>query len=150
MTWRRGDLRDELVGELDRHGMTLAVPSATLVTSVTRVTPGQPPWIPTLPTPWLATQAQINKKLAKQRRRRDDFTVKAATELTAQHSLIVLEKLQLPNMTKTPAAKPDPNQPGAFLPNRAAAKAGLNRAILAKGWGKFAAPYTTKPGTQAL
>src|SRR5664279_1927298 len=32
--------------------MTLAVPSPTLVTSVTRVTPGQPPWIPTLPTPW--------------------------------------------------------------------------------------------------
>src|SRR5664280_2925750 len=31
--------------------MTLAVPSPTLVTSVTRVTPGQPPWIPTLPTP---------------------------------------------------------------------------------------------------
>src|SRR5664279_2261429 len=52
MTWRRGDLRDELVWELDRHGMTLAVPSPTLVTSVTRVTPGQPPWIPTLPTPW--------------------------------------------------------------------------------------------------
>ena len=34
--------------------MTLAVPSATLVTSVTRVTPGQPPWLPTLPTPWVA------------------------------------------------------------------------------------------------
>src|SRR5664279_1029127 len=32
--------------------MTLAVPSPTLVTSVTRVTPGKPPWIPTLPTPW--------------------------------------------------------------------------------------------------
>src|SRR5664280_137413 len=32
--------------------MTLAVPSPTLVTSVTRVTPGQPPWLPTLPTPW--------------------------------------------------------------------------------------------------
>ena len=48
------DLRDELVWELDRHGMTLAVPSATLVTSVTRVTPGQPPWLPTLPTPWVA------------------------------------------------------------------------------------------------
>src|SRR5664279_1074551 len=31
--------------------MTLAVPSATLVTSVTRVTAGQPPWLPTLPTP---------------------------------------------------------------------------------------------------
>ena len=36
--------------------MTLAVPSATLVTSVTRVTAGQPPWLPTLPTPWLAGQ----------------------------------------------------------------------------------------------
>src|SRR5664279_11175 len=56
MTWRRGDLRDELVWELDRHGMTLAVPSPTLVTSVTRVTPGQPPWIPTLPTPWVRDQ----------------------------------------------------------------------------------------------
>src|SRR5664280_2669155 len=32
--------------------MTLAVPSPTLVTSVTRVTPGQPSWLPTLPTPW--------------------------------------------------------------------------------------------------
>src|SRR5664280_430733 len=31
--------------------MTFAVPSATLVTSVTRVTAGQPPWLPTLPTP---------------------------------------------------------------------------------------------------
>src|SRR5664279_3469806 len=31
--------------------MALAVPSATLVTSVTRVTAGQPPWLPTLPTP---------------------------------------------------------------------------------------------------
>src|SRR5664279_5228625 len=36
--------------------MTLAVPSPTLVTSVTRVTPGQPPWIPTLPTPCQHTQ----------------------------------------------------------------------------------------------
>ena len=56
MTWRRGDLRDELVWELDRHGMTFAVPSPTLVTSVTRVTAGQPPWLPTLPTPCVAAE----------------------------------------------------------------------------------------------
>jgi putative transposase len=87
---------------------------------------------------WSATQARITKKLAKQRRRRDDFTAKAARVLTAQHSMIVLEKLQVANMTKAPAAKPDPEQPGAYRPNNAAAKAGLNRAILAKGWGKFA------------
>src|SRR5664279_2749328 len=36
--------------------MTLAVPSATLVTSVTRVTAGQPPWLPTLPTPCILAQ----------------------------------------------------------------------------------------------
>src|SRR5664279_670006 len=59
MTWRRGDLRDELVWELDRHGMTLAVPSATLVTSVTRVTAGQPPWLPTLPTPCYGNDSSI-------------------------------------------------------------------------------------------
>lgn len=86
---------------------------------------------------WLATQAKINKKLAKQRRRRDDFIAKAANVLTTQHSMIVLEKLQVANMTKAPAAKPDPEESGVFLPNNAAAKAGLNRAILAKGWGKF-------------
>src|SRR5664279_4417977 len=40
--------------------MTLAVPSATLVTSVTRVTAGQPPWLPTLPTPW-ARRSHPNK-----------------------------------------------------------------------------------------
>ena len=63
MTWRRGDLRDELVWELDRHGMTFAVPSATLVTSVTRVTAGQPPWLPTLPTPWGRTNTEIGATL---------------------------------------------------------------------------------------
>src|SRR5664279_4828598 len=39
--------------------MTFAVPSATLVTSVTRVTAGQPPWLPTLPTPWLCPEDRI-------------------------------------------------------------------------------------------
>ena len=31
----------------------------------------------------------------------------------------------------------DPDQPGRFLPNRAAAKAGLNRSILDAGWAQF-------------
>lgn len=34
------------------------------------------------------------------------------------------------NMSRAPKATPDPDQPGAFLPNGAAAKAGLNRSIL--------------------
>ena len=40
-------------------------------------------------------------------------------------------------MTKTPAPKPDPGNEGAFLPNGAAAKAGLNKSILDVGWGQF-------------
>jgi putative transposase len=86
---------------------------------------------------WLRTQARIAKKLAKQRRRRDDFTAKTASTLTRDHSLIAVEDLRVLNMTRRPAPKPDPDQPGAFLPNRAAQKSGLNRAILGKGWGKF-------------
>ena len=86
---------------------------------------------------WLRTQARITKKLAKQRRRRDDFTTKTASALTRDHSLIVVENLRVANMTRRAAPKPDPEQPGAFLPNRAAQKSGLNRAILGKGWGKF-------------
>ena len=32
------------------------------------------------------------------------------------------------------APRPDPERPGAFLPNGAASKSGLNRSILDKGW----------------
>ena len=86
---------------------------------------------------WLRTQARITKKLAKQRRRRDDFTAKTASALTRNHCLLAVENLRVTNMTKRAAPKPDPDRPGVFLPNRAAAKSGLNRAILGKGWGKF-------------
>ena len=41
--------------------------------------------------------------------------------------MIALEKLNTAGMTRRPAPKPDPGQAGAFLPNMAAAKAGLNK-----------------------
>jgi putative transposase len=40
-------------------------------------------------------------------------------------------------MSKAPAPKPDPGRPGTFLPNGAAAKAGLNTSINDAGWGVF-------------
>ncbi|WP_373289978.1 zinc ribbon domain-containing protein [Longimycelium tulufanense] len=40
-------------------------------------------------------------------------------------------------MVRKPQAKPDPDQPGVFLPNGAAAKTGLNRSTLDTGWGVF-------------
>ena len=86
---------------------------------------------------WIRTQARIAKKYAAQRRRRDDFTAKTASALTRTHSLIAVENLQVTNMTRRAAPKPDPDQPQVFLRNHAAQKSGLNRAILSKGWGKF-------------
>lgn len=47
-------------------------------------------------------------------------------------------------MTKRPKPKPDPENPGAFLPNKAAAKAGLNRSILDAGWYQFACILAAK------
>ncbi|MFF5211154.1 RNA-guided endonuclease InsQ/TnpB family protein [Streptosporangium sp. NPDC000396] len=71
---------------------------------------------------------------ARIRRRRADFAAKTAHVLTRDHDMIVFEALKTTNMTKGVAPRPDPDQPGAFLPNGAAAKSGLNRAILDKGW----------------
>ena len=70
--------------------------------------------------------------------RRKDWAEKLSTRLVAEHDVIVLEKLNITGMTKRPAPKPDPDQPGAFLPNRARAKAGLSRGILASAWGSLA------------
>jgi putative transposase len=51
--------------------------------------------------------------------------------------MIAHEDLRIRNMVKAPAKKPDPGQPGAFLPNGAASKAGLNHSISDAGWGVF-------------
>ncbi len=84
---------------------------------------------------WLATKTRIAKIQARQRRRRDDFLAKAAHALAGDHSVVVLEKLNTAGMTRRP--KPKPVEAGGFERNYAAQKAGLNRAILGKGWGKF-------------
>ena len=67
--------------------------------------------------------------------RRRDWAEKISTRLVREHDLIVLEKLNTAGMVRRPAARPDPERAGAFLPNRASAKAGLNRGILASCWG---------------
>jgi putative transposase len=59
--------------------------------------------------------------------RRKDWAEKVSIRLICDHDLIVFEKLDTGRMTKRPVPKPDPGKPGAFLLNRAGAKAGLNR-----------------------
>jgi putative transposase len=80
------------------------------------------------------TVAARHRKIANQRR---NFHHHAARALVAHYDLLVVEDLKICNMVRRPAPRPDPDQPGRFLPNRAAAKAGLNRKIHDAGWAQF-------------
>jgi putative transposase len=71
------------------------------------------------------------------RRRRLDHAHKTALGLVREHDFIAHEGLKIRNMSRTAQPKPDPDTPGAFLPNGAAAKSGLNRSIADAGWGVF-------------
>ncbi|MET9954930.1 transposase [Streptomyces sp. NPDC006339] len=74
---------------------------------------------------------------AKIRRQRHDHHHKQALALVRAHDVIGHEKLNTAGMTKSPRPQRDTERAGAFLPNGAAAKAGLNRSILDAGWGLF-------------
>ncbi|MET8514495.1 transposase [Streptomyces sp. NPDC005077] len=89
----------------------------------------------------VAKVATLHRKV---RRRRLDHAHKTALDLVRDHDFIAHEDLKIRNMSTTPAPKPDPDQPGAFLPNGAAAKAGLNRSIADAGWGVFLAILNAK------
>ncbi|HEY7125886.1 MAG TPA: transposase [Ktedonobacterales bacterium] len=79
----------------------------------------------------------LAKAHRKVRNQRKDFHHKAARSLVNRYGLIVFEDLHIMNMNKAPEPKPDPEHEGAYLPNGASAKAGLNQSILDAGWGQF-------------
>lgn len=87
------------------------------------------------------TVAKLHRKV---RRQRLDHAHKTALDLVREHDFIAHEDLKIRNMSKTPEPKPDPDNPGAFLPNGASAKAGLNRSIADAGWGVFLQILTAK------
>jgi putative transposase len=80
------------------------------------------------------TVAARHRKVANCRR---NFHHKTARMLVAAYDLIVVEDLAIANMVRRATSVPDPNNPGGFLPNGAAAKTGLNRSITDAGWGQF-------------
>jgi len=88
-----------------------------------------------------ATIGEVHRKI---RNRRADFHHKTARALVNTCDAIALEDLNTDGMTRRPAPKPDPDQPGEFLPNNAAAKGGLNRSILDAGWAQFAGILAAK------
>ncbi|MFD8717681.1 RNA-guided endonuclease InsQ/TnpB family protein [Streptomyces sp. NPDC059629] len=80
---------------------------------------------------------KVAQRHGKVRRQRLDHAHKSALGLVRAHDVIAHEDLKIRNMSKAPVPKPDPGQAGLFLPNGAAAKAGLNRSIADAGWGVF-------------
>ncbi len=84
-------------------------------------------------------RARAVKILAKQHRKirnqRKDFHHKASRTLVDRYQVIVFEDLQTSSLTATP--KPKQDEKGTYLPNGAAAKAGLNKSILDAGWSTF-------------
>jgi putative transposase len=82
----------------------------------------------------VARVAGIHRKV---RRQRLDFAHKTALGLVCDYDLICVEALQIRNMVRRAKPVPDPDAPGAFLPNGGSAKTGLNRSISDAGWGVF-------------
>jgi putative transposase len=78
---------------------------------------------------------KIARLHAKVRRQRLDFAHKAANFLIQDADVIAHEELNIAGMTRRP--KPKPTEHGAYQPNGASAKTGLNKAILDAGWGVF-------------
>lgn len=87
---------------------------------------------------------QLAREWRKVRSQRRDFHHKTSRALVNSCNAIALEKLNTAGLTRRPSPKPDPDQAGAFRPNGAAAKAGLNRSILDAGWAQFAGILTAK------
>jgi putative transposase len=83
-----------------------------------------------------ARQALANMG-ARERRRRQDFCAKTASQLARENAVVVLEELSVRSMTRRAQPVAAPASSGQFLPNGGSAKSGLNRAILSKGWYRF-------------
>ena len=66
----------------------------------------------------------------KVRNRRTNFHHQLSRRLVNAYGLLAMEDLSILNLTATPEPKPDPDHEGQYLPNGAAAKAGLNQSIL--------------------
>jgi len=78
-----------------------------------------------------AVRAEIGRLCSRIRARRADFASQTAHRLTSSYGLVVVEDLKVKNMTASAGGTAE--APGHNVKQ----KAGLNRAILNKGWGGF-------------
>jgi putative transposase len=86
-----------------------------------------------------AAVTELHRRVRAQRR---DFLHKQSRILVNEYDVIVMDELQIRNMTRRP--KPIPDGSGGFAANKATAKAELNKSILDVGWGHFQAMVAYK------
>lgn len=79
--------------------------------------------------------ARLHERVSNQRR---DFLHQTTHRLTRENQALALEDLNVKGMMAAPKPKPDPAQPGHYLPNGRAAKRGLARSLSNVGLGEFA------------
>jgi putative transposase len=84
---------------------------------------------------WYRLLRALGKAHAKVRRKRQHFLHEEANALLDRADVVVCEDLKIANMTRRP--KPRQDESGAYIPNGAKAKSGLNKSILDAGWGMF-------------
>jgi putative transposase len=89
-----------------------------------------------------AVQA-VAKAHRKIRNQREDFLHKESRKLVSRYQIIAFEDVQTTNLVKRPKPKQD-EATGQYLPNGAAAKAGLNKSISDAGWSQFVQLCTYK------
>jgi putative transposase len=85
--------------------------------------------------------ARLHRKIKNQR---SEAAHKLSRRLVNDYDFIALEDLKISNMMLAPKVSPDREQPGAYLPNGASRKAGLNRSIHDSGWGQLVSMLTYK------
>ena len=84
---------------------------------------------------WNKLLRAIQKRHYKIRCQRNDFLHKLANFLLEKSDLVFHEKLNIKGMSRRP--KPVQGENGEYVPNGAAAKAGLNKSISDAGWRQF-------------
>ena len=80
---------------------------------------------------WKKQKARVTRLHTTIANCRHDFLHQHSTQISKNHAVIVVEDLQVQNMSRS--AKGTLEEPGAHV----AAKSGLNKAILDQGWGMF-------------
>jgi len=80
---------------------------------------------------WKKAKAQVQRIHVRIANARRDYLHKASTTISKNHAMVVVEDLQVSNMSRSAAGTVE--QPGRNV----RAKAGLNRSILDQGWAEF-------------